>query len=111
MSSAAVVIGALRVNKVVKGDILLQTLLTFQSSLFKFCIVHCFCIPLSGRQHTCDTSRVIREAPGNGADLPGSRKGRKTSRKLNIPVTSFFFQNCPFFARIYGTDLSKWLRD
>ena len=31
--------------------------------------------------HTCDTSGIIREAPGNGADLPGSRKGRKTSRK------------------------------
>ena len=56
--------------------------------------------------HTCDTSRIIREAPGNGADLPDSRKGRKTSRKLNIPIT-FFFQNCPFFARIYGTDLEQ----
>ena len=58
------------------------------------------------RKHTCDTSQIIREAPGNGADLPDSRKGCKTSRKLNIPIT-IFFQNCPFFARIYGTDLKQ----
>ena len=70
---------------------------------------HVYRSPYDGSifMHTCDTSRIIREAPGNGADLPGSRKGRKTSRKSNIPVTSFFFQNCPFFARIYGTDLKQ----
>ena len=55
--------------------------------------------------HTCDTSRIIWEASGNGADLPGSRKGRKTSRKLNIPITIFF--HCPLFACIYGTDLKQ----
>ena len=51
---------------------------------------HCLSSYCVSSVHTCDTSRIIREAPGNGADLPGSRKGRKTSRKLNIPITIFF---------------------
>ena len=58
---------------------------------------------------TCEPSRIIREPPGNAAQLPHSREWDRTSRmwkykkKKNIFFFLFFFQTI-IFAHMYGNN-------
>ena len=44
------------------------------------CFSHC---------HTCDSSRIVREDPGNEDHIPASRKASRISRMLNFPIIFF----------------------
>ena len=46
---------------------------------------------MEGVIHTCDSSRIVREDPGNEDHIPASRKASRISRMLNFPII-FFFQ-------------------
>ena len=54
-------------------------------------------------KHTCDSSRIVWEAPGNEDHLPASRKASRISRMLNFPI--IFFQTVRFTPKNMVTTL------
>ena len=49
----------------------------------------CPCTGVKYHNHTCDSSRIVWEDPGNEDHIPASRKASRISRMLNFPIIFF----------------------
>ena len=67
----------------------------FTQNIFQHHIAFCICRAIYFHRivesHTCDTSRIIQEPPGNGARLPHSRKWNRISRMWKYKNKFYYF--------------------